>query len=116
MKAYVCKLWPRIALRVLNDCLQMSKDARPTDPVKRRYPEDVELRMEKSKDPLERLNNISRSINFAFIHPETNVVFICLRASSFWNIVSKKIGIVSSCTSLYCPSGEYEPMVFTYKV
>lgn len=76
------------------------------DPVKTRYAEKVELKIENSEDQSEKLNKISRSGTYAFIHPEINVIFICLFACTFRKVVGKTIGGFHGCTIIYCADAE----------
>lgn len=116
MRENVPELIPQIAWRVLNDCLETVKDALPTDLVAKRYTGNAELGIEKAEDPLKMLSNFSHSNTYAFIHTKTNVIFLCLRTSTFQKDVSKTIGVVHDCTIWYCPAGGDHPKVFTSEV
>lgn len=96
--------------------MQKFKDALPTNQVERKYADDVELGIEKSENPLEKLNIISRLNTYPFMRPKTNVKVICLRASKFQKVVSKTIGVGHDCTILYRPDGEDQAKVYTNEV
>lgn len=68
--------------------------------------EKVELGIVQSDTSLGTLNNRNCSFTYVLLHPETSVVYICLRARRFWRAERVEVGFDDDFMDMYSRDGK----------